>query len=276
MSDSASSVKIGFPPNTLCPEPIRLEVFYSKPSSFSVLDKPAGLLLETYPGAPAEKSIMQAMRDQGAKPEFKRLGMDAPYAVNHLDFETSGAAIVACNKDSATSLRNALWSGHIDFEYLLLAKAGEKHEPFEAELPLLMHEERPVWIVSHRFGKKAKTSFEPVEILGAFALWRAKTKMARPHQIRVHAAESGLKVIGERIYSKTPCVYMSDLKKDLYKIRSNADEKPFYPFVCVHLNSLSLDAKEAGFADGEKIEVSAPLPKGFATCLKRLGFKKFK
>ena len=59
----------------------------------------------------------------------------------------------------------------MEFEYLLLAKnAGQKEESFTVDLPILKHEDRNVWIVSHRFGKKAKTQFQIVETAGQYQL----------------------------------------------------------------------------------------------------------
>lgn len=266
--------KIGFPAGVLGENPLRLDVLAANAPHFVALDKPAGILLDSYLGSPKGKSVMLAMRDTPEKPEFKRLGIVSPYAVNQVDFEISGAAVVACDKDTSVKMRNAMWSEAMEFQYLLLAKPVKPLEDvFDADLPILMHEERPVWLVSHRFGKKARTRFEIVETVGAFQLWRATTRTVRPHQIRVHANENGLKVIGEQLYSRTPHVYMSDLKEERYKIGFGEEERPLYPHISIHLSKITFDGAETGCDGGGKVEINSPLPKGFATQLKRLGFK---
>lgn len=250
--------KIGFPPNTLCAEAVRLDVIETGDGYFAV-NKPAGVLLEAYPAAPKTKSLVAAIRENLKKPEFARLSIASPYSVNQLDFETSGAAIIACGKDSAARLRNAMWSGEMFFEYLVLARGGsDKGDDFSVDLPLLKHERRDLWIVSHRFGKKAQTHFKKIAESRGFTLWRARAAFARPHQIRAHAKEAGLRVAGENVYSRTSPVYMSEIKREQYKLdRSLERELPLYPHICIHLEN----------ANGAR----APLPKGFAAALKRLG-----
>ena len=255
----SSQIKIGFPPNVISPDAVRLDVLASE-KNYTIINKPAGILLDSYLGSPKMKSVMLAMRERPDKPEFQRLGIESPYAVNQVDFDISGASIIACNKDFAKDMLNAMWSETMEFEYLLLAKnAGQKEESFTVDLPILKHEDRNVWIVSHRFGKKAKTQFQIVETAGQYQLWRAKARSIRPHQIRVHAHEGKLNIVGETIYSRTPLIYLSKLKADYKVDRTLEEEQPLYQHLYIHL---------------EKIDnVVAPLPKGFATTLKRLGFK---
>lgn len=256
----SSKIKIGFPPNTICSDAVRLDVLASE-KNHAVVNKPAGILLDSYLGSPKMKSVILAIRERPDKPEFQRLGFESPYAINQVDYEISGASIIACNKDVANEMRNAMWSETMEFEYLLLAKnAGQKDETFTIDLPILKHEDRNVWIVSHRFGKKAKTQFQILETSGQYQLWKATTRSVRPHQIRVHAREGKLNVVGENIYSRTPLIYLSRLKNDDYKIdRTLEEEQPLYQHIYIHLAKVD--------------NVSAPLPKGFATTLKRLGFK---
>ncbi len=264
------NLKIGFPPKVLGNDAVRFDVLAYDGSTFAAINKPAGILIDSYLGSPKEKSVILAMRDRPDKPEFQRLAMVSPYAINQLDFEISGAALIATDKDVASDMRNAMWSAQMEFEYLLLTKGIAKEESYSVDLPILKHEDRNVWIVSHRFGKSAKTDFRLLETSGQYQLWEAKARTVRPHQIRLHAHEAKLNVVGEWLYSRTPPIFLSDLKNDIYKIdRSLEEEQALYPYIHIHLSGISF--LEGKFARAEKI--SAPLPKGFATTLKRLGFK---
>ena len=120
----AQAKKIGFPAGVLGEDPIRFDVLADASPSFVAVGKPADILLDSYLGSPKEKSVMLAMRETPDKPEFKRLGINSPYAVNQLDFEISGAAVIACDKDTANEMRNEMWSGAMKFEYLLLSSKG--------------------------------------------------------------------------------------------------------------------------------------------------------
>ena len=267
MSDPADNIpqppsKIGFPEGVLGEAPVRLSVLGSSFGRFAAIDKPADLLFDSYLGAPKLKSVMLALREQLGKGELQRLGVKSPYAVHQIDFEYSGAAVFAADKSSAESMRNAVWSGAWTFEFLFLARAFRKGETeFTVDLPVLMHEERPVWIVSHRFGKKASTSFRLEEHFGDFQLWRATAKTIRPHQIRLHAAEAGLDIVGEWIYSKTPYIFLSKLKGGEYKLGKGAMEKALYPHLAVHLAEIKTDAGDV---------FRSELPKGFLVLLKKL------
>lgn len=277
MSDSSIPNKIGFPPELLTKDSIRFDVVAANKPYYFAINKPAGILLDSYLSAPNRKSIMLAMREQEGKGEFERLGVKSPFAVNQIDFEASGVGLIACDKDIATTFRNAMWSGLISFEYTLLTRRldGAK-DKFTVPLPILKHEDRNVWIVSHRYGKKATTSFELIETSGDYQIWKATTSVVRPHQIRVHASEVGLKIVGESLYSKTSPIYMSKLKSDTYRLSRNVEEEPpLYPFICCHLGKLSFDGKDMGLGDIGRISIEAKPPKGFALCLKKLGLKTF-
>ncbi len=265
--------KIGFPEGVLIDAPVRFDVLSAMKGVFAAINKPAGILMDSYLGAPKCKSVMLAMREQKGKREFDRLGIESPYAINQLDFEISGAALMATDKKNADNFRNAMWSGMFEFEYLVLCKAARNTESeFTVELPILMHEERPVWIVSHRFGKKAKTRFEIVKSAGDYQIWRAKANIVRPHQIRVHAAEAGLKIAGENVYSRTPPVYLSKLKEDYRLAKGVEKERPLYGAVCVHLAKIRFNGKDAGVPEIGETEIYAPPPKSFAACMKKIGF----
>ena len=262
--------KIGFPEGLLGDIPVRIDVLNAVIGKFAVVDKPADMLFDSYLGAPKAQSVMLALRRQQGKGELERLGMKSPYAINQADFEYSGASLLAMDKDIATSMRNAMWSGKFEFEFLFLTRAYRKNETeFDVDLPLLMHEDRPVWIVSHRFGKKAKTSFKLVADGGDYQLWSAKANTIRPHQVRVHAAEAGLDIIGEWIYSKTPYIFLSKLKGE-YKLGKDAQEKALYPHLAIHLASIKFNGADFGEDDIGEVCAKAPLPKGFRVMLKKL------
>ena len=60
---------------------------------------------------------------------------------------------------------------------------------------------------SRELGKKCETRFTLVESFLGFAIVNAATTFDRVHQVRVHAAESGLKVVGGRSESVHPLLF---------------------------------------------------------------------
>lgn len=277
--------KIGFPPGTLFGRPARLDVLAAKKGVFAALNKPADTLFEPYAGSPQIpskgksncnpeqlSSVIAAMRKQAGKPELERLGMRSPFCALQCDFETSGACVAACDKPAATALRNAAGSGYILFEFIFLARrAPDLPEKFEADLPMVKNENRPVWAVSHRYGRKSKTVFELVENLRDFQLWKACAAAPRPHQIRLHAAEKGLKIIGESVYSRGGQIFISQFKGDYKLKRGEEFERPIYPHLFLHLQKISFDGSAFGIPELGRTEIFAPLPKNFALALRKCG-----
>lgn len=276
--------KIGFPQGTLFERPVRLDVLAAKKGVFAALNKPADVLFEPYAGAPQIpakganrnpeqlSSVIAAMRKQAGKPELERLGMKSPFCALQCDFEISGACVAACDKPAAAALRNAAGSGYVSFEFIFLARrAPDLPEKFEADLPMVKNENRPVWAVSHRYGRKSKTVFELAENLRDFQLWKACATTPRPHQIRLHAAEKGLKIIGESVYSRGGQIFTSQFKGDYKLKRGEEFERPIYPHLFLHLQKISFDGAAFGSPELGRAEIFAPLPKNFALALRKCG-----
>lgn len=275
--------KIGFPPGTLFDRPARLDVLAAKRGLFAAVNKPADVLFEPYAGSPQIPAkgmeeagqlsgVVAAIRRQAGKPELRRLGMDSPFCALQCDFEVSGACVAACGKPSAAALRNAAGSGYVSFEFIFLARrAPDIPEKFEADLPIVKNENRPVWTVSHRYGRKSKTVFELVENLRDFQLWRARACAPRPHQIRLHAAEKGLKIIGENVYSRGGQIFTSQFRGDYKLKRGEEFERPIYPHLFLHLEKISFDGAAFGSPEFDRNEIFAPIPKNFALALRKCG-----
>lgn len=96
-----------------------------------------------------------------------------------------------------------------------------------------------------------------------------------PAPVRLHAAEMGLDIVGEWIYSKTPYIFLSKLKSGEYKLGKNELEKALYPHLAVHLSSIKFDGASFGAPEIGRVEISAQLPKQFAVMLKKIGVEKF-
>ena len=272
--DPICPLKIGFKEGCVSDRPERFDVIGSKFGEFLIFEKPPKVLSESYLGAPdGMPSVVKAIRENPDKPEFQRFGASSPFAVNQIDYECSGASIIAFGKERAAEMRNAMWSGLFTFEYLVLAMdlKAETPEEIECSLPIYKPENQSKWRVSHAFGKKSETKFLLLDKSGDWKLWKAATKAARPHQIRIHAAECGIGIASEKMYSKTPPPYLSKIKKGAYRPPKNSDEKPLYDDIAIHLALVKYDGKCAGLSG--TLGAAAKLPKGFSAALKKLNLK---
>lgn len=256
---------ITFPPGVLGDEPRRIRVLARGEGWFAV-DKPAGLALAAdalHPeGAPSLAGAIHAAALAG-KPQLTALGIGGCSRIHSLDAEASGVAILACGEGEASALRNSLGSGRWEFTYQFLAQGSSGEPSITCDLPIAKHPTLARMIVSHRQGKRCATIFTREKILGGFELWTALTRENRPNQVRLHAAESGLRLLGEYTYGRVPPVLLSSLKRK-YRPGRHA-EQPLHPGLALHLQEVRFPAPGSAEAG-----VRAGRPKTFDALVRRL------
>jgi 23S rRNA-/tRNA-specific pseudouridylate synthase len=256
---------ITFPPGVLDPGPVRLPIL-ARGDSWFALDKPAGLILTPdafhAEDAPTVVSAIHAAALAG-KPQLVALGITGCSRIHALDAELSGAVVLASAEKSAAAMRNEIGSGKWEFVYDLVTEAYEGPEEISCDLPLLRHGRLPRMVVSHQAGKRCQTRFNLVRRLGAYVLWEVRTVENRAHQVRVHAAESGLRIVGEFLYVRVRQVYLSAIKRGYRPGRE--DERPLHPGLALHLRKVQ-SGSEGAFA----VSVASKRPKTLSTLIKRL------
>lgn len=260
---------LSFPPNTLRAEATLLPVIF-RGRGVVALAKPAGVPADEHPwNAAGTPTLCGELRKRLAQKiaSAEALGLTRPAAVAAPDADCSGATLLADRDGGALEFwRNALGSERLAFRFLLLSRAAPgTPDAFTCALPVAAHFSEARALVSHTTGKKSATRFERLEKLGAWELWRAETTLPRPHQIRLHAAESGIPAVGDALYGGAPTVLVSELRPK--KRLNKGDDKAFYAAPCVHLAEIA-PCGELGVPafDG----VVAPPPNGFETLLKKL------
>jgi len=256
---------IGFSPDTLTQNALRLRISFFKTGRYFFVEKPCNISLEASTAAEGESNIVAELKKNLGKNELQIFGIKTPYAVNFIDKDVSGLCLISCGKEEATYLRNLNGSELIDYEFLFLSKGDKEEKSFFIDLPMLFDKEKNRAIVSHRYGKKCSANFECLESCAGFSLWKVKTKFLRQHQVRLHAFESGLRIVGDAIYAEEPLPRLSEFKKRYKKFD---DEKPLYDSIALHLASISFKD-----SDGENIFVKSDLGKKFKTMLSKLSFK---
>jgi 23S rRNA-/tRNA-specific pseudouridylate synthase len=262
MSDLTSF--ISFPEGYLGERPVKFPLLVDDPGYFAV-NKPAGLACFRHDWNQGKPDISMALRREllNEKPQLKKLGIEGLFRAYRLDAELSGVLLYAKTPEWEELLKNAAGSSQLLFRFHLLARSDNQTETVDCDLPIAYHANGKRMIISHRAGKQCHTRFRFLRPYGTYELWEAETSDLRPHQIRVHAAELGLKIVGEDLYSRGDRVYLSRFKRDYRP--SGQEESPIYEGLCVHL--ISVDLKIPG---KEISPVQAPLPKGFQTLLKAL------
>lgn len=262
-----------FPPGILAENSVRVPVIF-RGNGVVALSKPAGTPIERHPWNAGHTTLCDALRRriEAGSAAARELGLARPSAVALTDAECSGAVLLADRDGNALAAwRNAFGSEQFVFRFVFLAKTSHESgkapsgTEFSCALPVATHFAESRALISHKTGKKSLTRFVQLENFGAYALWRAETAFPRLHQIRLHAAECGLPIVGDPIYGNAAPIPNSAFCR---KGRLNKGEaRPIYAAACLHLEKILVPAGEL-LAEGA--EISAPLPDGFAALLKKL------
>ena len=168
---------------------------------YIVVNKPAPLLIHpSVPGNPP--TLLDGLQ---ALLAYDIANGAALSIINRLDRETSGVVLVAKNKETARNLNLAMQKRRVEKEYVALVHGKPKRRRFTISSPILragLVEKSEIWVkqIPHPDGSPCCTHFEILEHLGDFTLMRAFPQTGRMHQIRVHAKQAGLPIVGDKIY----------------------------------------------------------------------------
>lgn len=271
---------IGFPPPFFGETAYRLSII-DQGEDWFLMEKPAGLLSDAYPWYPKQMSLTEALRRQAAhkKPELKALWDQEVRSIFTLDPEMSGALAFSVGDGASAHWRDRFGSNMLNFNFLFLAlEVKPLEDSLTCELPMISEATLPQSRISHRHGKKSFTKFHRLKNRHlpsslqkkwgsefkmperlALGLWRAETSYPRLQQIRLHASEEGLLILGEPFY--TPFLLEVSLKDLSPKAQKGEVLTPIYPALALHLQSI-----EGLGTNVPKI----PLPKAFQTLMQRL------
>ena len=255
---------LSFPPKYLGSSSQKFPLI-ANTDGFFAFNKPAGMssAMDEWAVRTPDFSMALLREMEAKKPQLERLGIEIVSRVNAIDPELSGVSLFAKNKEAEDFLRNAIGSRKMTFVYDLLVEPDIKEKEVVCDLPIARHDTEPRALISRATGRKTQTMFRHKKSYGRYHMWEASSDVCRPHQIRLHAAESGLRVVGEGQYAISKSIYLSSLKRN-YR-RGGKEEKPLYSRICIHLRELSFED-----SDGSSVCVKAELPKGFAVVLKKL------
>ena len=201
-------------------------------SGFLVVNKPAGVLSQKDKSGDDD---LAAILQRELKLPFL-----AP--VHRLDRNTSGLILLAKNPETARDLTGKLKRKEIRRTYLAIVK-GDPGESGRYEYRLRKNEKTNEVFVDPK-GEEAVTEFVRVEKMGNSSLVRVRLLTGRSHQIRVHFAEAGHALLGDRKYAKKPW--------------SEIFQRP-----ALHSHELRISGRSEAF--------SAPLPEDMAKLLVKLG-----
>jgi len=166
-----------------------------------VVEKPAGLL--SVPGRAVDHADCVEAR---VRHQFPGAAI-----VHRLDLDTSGLMVLALHRDAHRNLS-------AQFERRVVAKRyvarvwGQPASPCGTSLQPLRCDwaRRPRQMVDYALGKAAETRWEVIESGEKTTLVALYPRTGRSHQLRVHMAEVGHPILGDRFYAHADALAMSD------------------------------------------------------------------
>lgn len=210
-----------------------------------VSDKPAGLLTIGYTKDQGETSFYKEWKEYLRN---RSGGRERIYIVHRLDKEVSGLVVFARNEEIQKLLKDD-WHLNTKLYYALVEgrppKAMGKVSSYLAEGP----KEKMISSKDPGKGKLAVTHYRIMKEFPGHTLLEVRLETGRKNQIRVHMADLGCPIAGDRRYGA----------KD-----------PFHRRIRLHAFQLSLKHP----VTGKMLDFHSPMPKGF-TILKA-GDEKYK
>ncbi len=219
-----------------------------------VIDKPEGVSSVPYEKK-EQGTAMDLLRDAWRRSGRTHVTSIALHVVHRIDKETSGLIVFAKSKRAERFLQAQLRAHTMEREYRCVAEGEVWKRTIH---PRLVQDRGDGLRGSARRpdqGKEAVTHVEPLEALRGATLCAVRLETGKTHQIRIHLAEIGHPLVGERVYIRDLC---------------NRGGTP------IESPRLLLHAATLGFAhpDGNALRFASPLPPSFERMLDQLRNKR--
>ncbi|HUU11998.1 MAG TPA: RluA family pseudouridine synthase [Phycisphaerae bacterium] len=247
-------------PLGIIPEPIPISVLFED-QDLIVVNKAPGILVHPARGNP-HGTLVNAVAYHA---DSLSSGGDPwrPGVVHRLDRDTSGVIVFAKNDTAHARLARQWEDRTVKKEYLAVVEGVPALDADVIDMPIGRdHRVRERYAVRRDgTGRQAVSQYEVAEVFAGFSVVRVRIHTGRTHQIRVHMAHLGHRVVADRQYGSCDRVTLQELARG----RADHDE--------VLLDRQALHAASLGFMHPrtrEPMHLEAPLPADMARLLDAL------
>ena len=169
-----------------------------------VIDKPAGLVVHPAPGNWSGTLLNGLLALDPGAALLPRAGI-----VHRLDKDTSGLMLVAKTRTCMDRLVTQIAAREVHREYLALAHGGWRgSQVCEVDAPVgrdpAQRLRMAVVDLQQHPGKEAKTTFQCLDSTDQACWVHCRLHTGRTHQIRVHMAHIGHRLVGDVLYGGRP------------------------------------------------------------------------
>lgn len=184
----------------------------------------------------------------------RRKGTPPPVrAVHRLDRDTSGLMVFARSRQAEMHLAQQFRRHTTQRRYLAVVRGHVKAQTIASRLVRDRGDGRRGSTTLADVGKQAITHVRPVERLGHYTLVECRLETGRTHQIRIHLAEQGHPVCGEKVYNQP-------------LFGKPIPDESGAPRLALHAAELAFEHP----VTGERMEFKMPLPPELAEFVARL------
>lgn len=181
-------------------EDIPLNIVYED-SDLIVVNKPSGMVVHPaaghYSGTMVNALMHHCTDLSGINGELR------PGIVHRIDKDTSGLLMVAKNDKAHASLSQQLKDHSVTRKYIALVHGNIEHDHGTIDAPIgRASQNRKMFTVTEKNGKRAVTHFAVVERFGDFTLTELRLETGRTHQIRVHMKFIEHPLVGDPMYGR--------------------------------------------------------------------------
>ncbi len=180
----------------------RIPILYEDRSVLAI-DKPPGWMLVPFSWQNTGRNLQAALTSSIAAGDFwaRSRGLKYLRFVHRLDADTSGVLLLAKSPGAVHTMGAVFEGRQMAKVYLAVVHGAPKEREWTCRLKLGPVPGRPGRMkVDARGGKNAETRFRVLQARESTSLVEARPVTGRTHQIRVHLAESGCAVVGDRLY----------------------------------------------------------------------------
>ncbi len=233
-------------------QPLALDVLFED-EHILVLNKPAGLVVHPGAGNPDGTLVNALLAYRSELAAQPRAGI-----VHRLDKDTSGIMVVAVSSLAHMHLVAALSERTMGRRYMAVTE-GRLTGGMDIDAPIGRHPRHRTRQAVRQDGRPARTTIRVQERYPVHTLVEAVLHSGRTHQIRVHLADRGYPLVGDRLYGargRLPVAAGTELTQMLQN----------FPRQALHAYRLRLEHP----ATGEPMTFEAPWPDDFARLVSAL------
>ncbi len=213
-------VKVWDEPRNAPPEPEDIKILFQD-AHLIVVEKPAGVTTERHaeeqhwPSRRKQRQptidelvarILQRRRDARLRAGQRRGGKPARpprvRLVHRLDRDTSGVMLLAVSAEAERLLVQMFRKHDMHRVYHAIVQGRVEARTFDSSLVRDRGDRRRGSTRLPKVGKRAVTHVRPLEHLDGYTLVECRLETGRTHQIRIHLAEAGHPLCGEKVYNK--------------------------------------------------------------------------